>query len=126
MCAALVSPGQWISGGYFMIKSTALNSVGIRHHRRAAEGKERVFGIETTQKPPSLWAELAAWPRCGQDGFSRSLSHLPQRLGTRLRSRLGSISADPSPKLRHSRLVWRGNSLLDLRQEKNSLRASDT
>lgn len=53
-----------------MIKSTALNSVGIRCHRQAAEGKERVFGIETTQKPPPLWAELAAWLRCGQEGFS--------------------------------------------------------
>ena len=92
-----------------MIKSTALNSVGIRCHRQAAEGKERVFGIETTQKPPSLWAELAAWPRCGQEGFSWSLSHLPQRPGTCPRSRLGSISVDPSLKLQHSQLVWRGN-----------------
>ena len=49
MCAALVSPRQQISGGCFTIKPTASNSVGLGHHHRAAEGKERVSGIETAR-----------------------------------------------------------------------------
>lgn len=48
MCAALVSPGQRISGGCFTITPTASNSVGLGHHHRAAE-EERVSGIETEQ-----------------------------------------------------------------------------